>query len=384
MIRLRLTRLSLALLAIVAALVVGGASASAQTPSTARGSTTAATVWLCRPGLASDPCSVSLSTTALAASGSTSLVRETTVGASSKFDCFYVYPTVSKELSTNADLSVGKAEIAVAEAQAAPFSQVCRVWAPIYRQRTLISLLAGLGSDPQANVVAYDSVLSAWQDYLAHDNDGRPFVLIGHSQGAAMLIDLMRTQIDNDPSLRARLVSAIVLGGNVQVPSGRLVGGTFQHVPGCSSSSETGCVIAYSSFPTTPPSDSFFGRPGQGVSLQSGQQASKGEQVLCTNPAALGGGSAALIPRFLTITLAVANVSTPWVEFPGLYTARCEGSGGATWLNVTSSSASSDTRPRVTEEDGPQWGYHVDDVSLALGNLVADVASEESSYTKHS
>ena len=29
---------------------------------------------------------------------------------------------------------------------------------------------------------------------------------------------------------------------------------------------------------------------------------------------------------------------------------------------------------------GPTWGYHLDDVNLALGNLVPDVALEEASY----
>jgi hypothetical protein len=118
------------------------------------------------------------------------------------------------------------------------------------------------------------------------------------------------------------------------------------------------------------------------VSLQSGQQVSKGEEVLCTNPAALGGGSAALIPEFLSATIALSGstVSTPWVQFPGLYQARCETSTGATWLNVTATPGAKDVRPLVTEEDGPDWGYHIDDVSLTLGNLVADVASESHAY----
>ena len=36
-----------------------------------------------------------------------------------------------------------------------------------------------------------------------------------------MLIRLIRSQIDDNPALRKRLVSAIILGGNVQVPAGR-------------------------------------------------------------------------------------------------------------------------------------------------------------------
>ena len=60
----------------------------------------------------------------------------------------------------------------------------------------------GSATIPAADSVAYASLLSAgWSDYLAHDNDGRPVIFIGHSQGAAMLIQLMLSgQIDPNPS----------------------------------------------------------------------------------------------------------------------------------------------------------------------------------------
>ena len=79
----------------------------------------------------------------------------------------------------------------------------------MYRQRTAASLQKGLGNDPAADQVAYESLLSGWEDYLAHDNDGRPVVFIGHSQGAAMLIRLLRSQIDPHPALRKQMVSAL-------------------------------------------------------------------------------------------------------------------------------------------------------------------------------
>jgi hypothetical protein len=282
----------------------------------------------------------------------------------------------------NANLRVQPAEAAAAVAQAARFSQVCDVWAPMYRQRTEESLLKGLGNDPTADAIAYASVLSGWKDYLAHFNDGRPIVFIGHSQGAAMLIRLLSSQVDPDSSVRKLLVSAIILGGNVQVPTGKDVGGSFQNIPACLSAGQTGCVIAYSSFPQQPPSNSDFGRPGQGVSLQSGQTESTGVQVLCTNPANLAGGSGPLDPYFPTpgTTGASTAVTTPWVEYPDLYTAQCQSSGGATWLQIDDIAGSSDRRPQVTEILGPQWGFHLEDVNLALGNLVQIVSEEEAAY----
>ena len=195
-----------------------------------------------------------------------------------------------------------------------------------------------------------------------------------------MLIRLVRNVIDPSPGLRARMVSALIVGGNVQVPAGRLVGGSFRNVPGCSAPGQTGCVIAYSSFPSRPPAASDVGRPGQGVSLQSGQTARTGDRVLCTNPAALGGGAAALVPYFVSGTALAAGAAAPWTTYPDLYTARCATSGGATWLQVGTTSVPGDRRPTVTEALGPDWGYHLDDVNLALGNLVADVARQEIAY----
>jgi hypothetical protein len=336
------------------------------------------TVWLCRPGLADDPCTADLDKTVVAASGATTVVDQSPA-ANPRFDCFYVYPTVSRELTMNADLRVQKPEIAAAVAQASRFSRVCRVFAPVYRQVTL----AGLEAYPDLDVpssygqVAYASLLAGFRAYLADYNGGRPIVFIGHSQGAAILIRLLSSIVDSDAGLRGRLVLAIILGGDVEVRAGSLTGGSFEHIPACSRPKQAGCVIAYSSFPGEPPPSALFGRPGQGVALQSGEGANKRADVVCVNPASLGGGTADLDPLFPSLGAA----STPWVEYPGLYTARCETSGGAAWLQVEKATGPSDKRPVVSEVDGADWGYHVDDVNLALGNLVADVAAAEATWT---
>lgn len=364
---------------VLGALGLVGLAGTAAAPAAAATRTTATTasrtVWLCRPGQADDPCTSDLSSTTVSADGSSETVAAVPDTAS-KFDCFYVYPTVSEQTTANANLEVEPVETVSAENQASRFSAVCRVWAPMYRQRTVASLFK---NQPGANQVAYDSLLAGWKDYLAHDNHGRPIVFIGHSQGAAMLIRLLQNVIDPNPRLRKLMVSAILLGGNVTVPIGKTVGGSFHHIPTCGSATETGCVIAYSSFGTAPPADTLFGRPGTGVSSLSDQTASAGLQVACVNPVTFSSAPGVLLPYFFSENDPVpgVNVRTPWVFFPGLYTARCETIGGATTLQVTPTGVPGDPRPTVTASLGPTWGYHLDDVNLALGNLVADVASEE-------
>ena len=174
--------------------------------------------------------------------------------------------------------------------------------------------------------------------------------------------------------------------------------GTFTKVPLCAAATQTGCAIAFSSYPSQLSANSVFGRPGQGVSLQSGQTAKAGQQVACVNPAALAGGVGDLDPYLLTATQTpqvpipgyerlTEPVSTPWVTYPGLYSARCEQGGGATWLQVTSLAGTSRTRPVVDEDPvdgvvdtGPVWGYHGFEYNLALGNLLDDVAGQEAAW----
>src|SRR5262249_45093426 len=132
-----------------------------------------------------------------------------------------------------------------------------------YRQLTLNGI-AGPLSQPAA-FLAFSDVAAAWRDYMKHFNKGRGVVLIGHSQGAGMLTELVREKIDPFKKVRAKLVSALLLGGNVTVPQGSDVGGAFNHVPGCRRAKQTGCVVAYSTFNQTPPDNTLFGKPNRAL-----------------------------------------------------------------------------------------------------------------------
>jgi hypothetical protein len=362
---------------VVAGVLMAGAPAAG--PATLPLHAVSSTVWLCNPNQAADPCSTSRAATAVTGRGATSPSLAPTSPSAGQFDCFYVYPTVSTEPGVNADLAVQAAERAAAVVQASRFSQRCTVWAPMYRQVTVAGLARATKT---ARAIAYDSLLSAWKDYLAQDNHGKPIIFIGHSQGSSMLIKLLQTQVDPSPILRKRMVSAILLGGNVQVPAGRVVGGTFRNIPACGSASQTGCVIAYSSFGSPPPAHSLFGRAGRGVSLLSGQGGAGSQQVLCVNPVSFSARVGNLQPFFFSAISRTpgVRVPTPWVTFPGLYTAQCRRTGGASWLQVTATPVPGDRRPTVSASLGPLWGYHLSDVNLALGNLVTDVGLEEASY----
>ncbi|HEX4518221.1 MAG TPA: DUF3089 domain-containing protein [Gaiellaceae bacterium] len=345
------------------------------TTTTAKPPAAAGTLWLCFPGRAGDPCSGNLATTVIRADGSRS-IQKPKPAADPPIDCFYVYPTVSNEKTGNAPLQVDLPLLFVAQAQAERFSQVCKVYAPVYRQVTNPAL-----TDPSLHPndqEAYGDVLAAWRDYLAHDNHGRGVVLIGHSQGAYILKHLVKTVIDRSPAERRLLVSAILLGGQVLGANTPADSGDFAHVPTCSSPSATGCVIAYSSFDRKPPPGAMFGR-----------DASPATHVLCVNPSAPGtAATRPVTPLFPTALMslvgATGNVTakTPWVAFPDQYTARCARSGTASWLQITQTHVPGDKRPVVHAMLGPGWGLHLTDVNIALADLVGVVGSESRAFTK--
>jgi hypothetical protein len=337
----------------------------------------AATKWLCKPGIARNPCTPGLATTVLSPTGAVlgveHPVRRRTV------DCFYVYPTVSDQPTPIANRHIDPETRSIALWQAARYSQLCRVYAPVYRQRTLAGILPSASRPgPRRGVVAdpgYRDVRQAWRTYLHRFNHGRGVVLIGHSQGAFVLRRLIAEEIDRRPAARRQLVSAILLGGNVVVGNGA----AFRHVPPCRSRVQVGCVIAFSTFDETPPAGALSGRttpPGH---------------VLCTNPAALRGGWRPVTPIFpsqpfapgTAIAAGIAllgfhqpTAPTPWIAIRGGYRARCTRRAGASFLELAARNGAPDFTPSPT----PAWGLHLADANIALGNLLRLVRTEAAAY----
>jgi hypothetical protein len=343
------------------------------------GSATAKTVWLCKPGKPNDACAVSLNTTRFSPTGKRLGVDHIKRPKHPKFDCFYVYPTVSDQKAATANFDIDPELRSIALYQAARYSSECRVYAPVYRQVTLQGILGVATPTRAERERSYTDVRSAWRDYLRNFNHGRGVVLIGHSQGTFVLRRLVREEIDPKPAARKRLISAVLLGGNVVVKQGQDTGGDFKKIPACRSRTQAGCVIAFSTFNETPPSAAIFGRIG-----------APGKEVLCTNPAALGGGSAKLTPiepraPFApgTIGSAVAilgvpapKVSTAWRACPGSYRGTCSSAGGADVLRISSIGDA----PVFKPSPSPEWGLHLVDANIALGQLVNVVRSQGAAW----
>jgi hypothetical protein len=386
---------------IAAGFLAGSISASAQTPAPQAAAPEIKppdykddASWLCKPGRKGDACDVDLTATIVAADGT--LTREAfTADPKAPIDCFYVYPTVSTDATPNSDMSQDPAEKNVVLQQFARFASKCRTFAPQYRQITLRGLQTALatGADPLglfSKGIQYDDVRDAWQHYLKNDNQGRGVVLVGHSQGAFILQALIANEIEGKP-IQKQLVGAYILGATFLTPKGKDVGGQFKQIPLCRKPSQLGCVVNYSAFRSNvpPPGNTLFGK--------SADPASSGN---CTNPAALGAGSAPLKAylsaggRMIAMGGAAPKpwatdktVDTPFVAVPGLLTAECKTNEFATYLEITVNGNPAD--PRVDDITGDlgaaakplaNWGLHLVDVNLAMGNLLDLVEQQSKAY----
>lgn len=361
------------------------------------------TVWGCLPGATPNPCEGSLATTVLASTTiqprKVARVEEPTPDPARDTDCFYVYPTVAGNLGWSAPMRVTNEVRDILRSQAARFSQVCQVYAPVYRQVTTAGIAAQTVTQQQgpppalltAGDRAFSDVRSAWRDYLAHHNRGRGVTLIGHSQGSFMLARLLREEIDPDPAQRSRIVSVIAPGANVAVRRGERTGGDTQHFPTCTRAGETGCIVAYSSYGALPSRTARYGTVQRGSRAAFRLPVSTDLEVACVNPAALSGDQdrlrtmmrAASSPTdagLLDLLAFSGNVPwarTPWVVPGDRYSAACITHNGANVLRVRAANRGSVVPFPVPY---PDWGLHTIDIELALGNLVEIVRTQREAY----
>lgn len=344
--------------------------------------------WLCRPGR-NDICAAPLSVTTITADGQRTKGAPIVANANAPIDCFYVYPTVSNDLTPNSDMNAGPEEQSVTFVQASPLRTQCRVFAPLYRQITLAALRSRFTGTPmKADAgMAYGDVIAAWNHYLANDNKGRGVVLIGHSQGARMITELVAREVEGKP-VQKQIVSVIPIGSNLMVPKGQDVGGNFKSTPLCRSASQTGCAISWVSFRanTPPPSGSLFGRP------------SGADEVACNNPAALAGGAAqpkVWFSKRADVSAStgagtakwqalVNSVDTPFFQLPGFVTTQCVNNANGSYLaaKVNPDNRADDFGGDVVVGGNviDTWGLHLIDVNLAMGDLIDVVGQQAKAY----
>ena len=333
-------------------------------------------LWVCRPDNDPNECERDLDATEISSDGTQRLVPYQPA-ADPAFDCFYVYPTVLLDGSPQMiDFSNVDVVLDPLLSQAARFGRVCTIYAPLYRQTGLIA-----GMDAGGDMtIAIEDVRDAFEYFIDHLSGGRDFVLIGHSQGSFMLAAMMRADIDSDETLRARMISALLLGGDAHVAAGERTGGSFENIPTCADPGETGCVIAYASFDAAaPPTDTArFGLAPEGM------------EAACVNPGPLAGNGGRyrgsyfptmlINPTFAEGTIAPEGVTTPFVLYRDTFSGECVQRDGFSYLEITLDVDSDDERSmapyRNTTVESLGFGLHLVDYNVALDDLIDAVEQQ--------
>lgn len=125
--------------------------------------------------------------------------------------------------------------------QAGLYADSCNVYAPYYRQACLSVYYEPDEFRGQYLRFAYRDVREAFLWYLEHENDGRPFILAGYSQGADLALRLMQ-ELFQDETLQKQLVAAYLIGWRVVEED--LV---YPQIRMAQGESDTGVIVAFSS-----------------------------------------------------------------------------------------------------------------------------------------
>jgi hypothetical protein len=339
------------------------------------------TTWICKPGQVDDLCAGTIEGVSMPAPGEQSEPLGYTRPDDAPIDCFYLYPTQSDQPGPNANLDKDPPIRRVVVQQARMFSSVCDVYAPMYRQVTLNGNQISYNSQVET---AYKSAKVAFRDYLKNYNDGRGFIMIGHSQGSAHTARLIDELVDTNAKLRKRFVGAIAPGANISVPIGEAVGGMYDHVPACTEVGEYGCVTAFSTYNAVPGPTAEFSRLDFGYWIYPEDRPDPDQyEVMCTNPALLDGGDGTLLPLVdfdYLFGVPVQETATPWQSEPDYYKVECMRQDGAHWLNLSKVGLAGDTRPDLGAVVASGSNYHVPEVNLAEGNLLTIAQNQSDSY----
>ena len=161
-------------------------------------------------------------------------------------DVFFIHPTIydndSDTASWNAWLNDEKLNTETDNTtiilQASVFNGSCRVFAPRYRQANMEAFYAmGTPKATETFDLAYNDVKTAFQYYLKNENNNRPIIIAGHSQGAFHAKRLLQEFFDGTP-LQKQLVCAYI-------PGYRIKNEDFKSIPAGNNPVQTGCFVTW-------------------------------------------------------------------------------------------------------------------------------------------
>jgi hypothetical protein len=123
--------------------------------------------------------------------------------------------------------------------QASAYNGCCQVYAPRYREANLFSYTSASEAERMKIMrFAYNDVLAAFENFIEHRNQHRPFILASHSQGTHHGIVLLRERIDGTP-IAEQMIAAYLIGGQLGISEFE----GLEDIAICDSATQLHCVV---------------------------------------------------------------------------------------------------------------------------------------------
>ena len=240
-----------------------------------------------------------------------------------KADVFFIHPTTyltgtaANARYDESGLTSTQIDRGVLRFQASVFNACCHIYAPHYRQAHIRAFVGASDAESQAAFeLAYSDVARAFDYYLQHENQGRPFIIASHSQGSLHAMRLLQERIAGRP-LQRQLVAAYVIG--YEIPQEIEGAG----VPICRSATQTGCLINWNTVKES--ADESSREKTRLIWLAGRYQPAGGRPLFCVNPLDWQVGTTAAPDLNLGALPAVGPQSAMLPPVAALTGARCEG-----------------------------------------------------------
>ena len=287
-------------------------------------------------------------------------------------DVFYIHPTTyfgtdNWNARIDEPLASEMLDNLVIPTQVSAFNICCRIYAPRYRQATFFAFLEGSAAGRQALEAAYDDVRRAFEYFIREQNEGRPFILVSHSQGTLHSIRLLE-EVVAAADYRDRMVVAYLPGFSLPEDKRQT---TLDWLPLCEASNSVRCLTAWDTYADSggPARSSDKAEHYYPNASNDHWQPRRGKVATCVNPISWSSGT----------DKATKAMHEGWtyVLLPGLGSMASTPTLAALEENDLSATCREDGFLYISKPSSPvfeigkmpgKW-YHNHDINLFYGNI---------------
>ena len=239
----------------------------------------------------------------------------------------------------------------VRQVQTSVFEESCNIYMPYYRQISMPKP----GTDYRfvTNYLSGFDATDALDYFLNNLNEGRPFILAGHSQGSSTLLNLLENYMTKHPEHLKRMVAAYPIGFAVTKDYLERTGLKFAE-----GATDTGVIVSWNT---------------EGVGNKDAKNATLAPNGLSINPINW--------KRDDTYAPATDNLGSLMgkIIIPGIVDARVDTVRGSVVVTTAEAKPFAINEPEAIPLFGPEC-YHRDDYGFFYNNLKQNIADRIKAY----